>query len=154
MALPLLATVGDFGEWIDQTLEPDDPKLTRWLRAASGLVRRAARQTWVDENGDLTDVPDDVVAIVLQCVERKWNNPTGVASESTGPFSVKHPDMSAEGLYLTEDEKELLAGYRPTSGLWSLRTDKDDEFLRELVKDTVFVPDASGGDPIPWETSL
>lgn len=154
MPLPPLADLLQFEDWVEGDFGITDLQIESWLRSASALVRRRARRTWANDEGELEDVPEDVIGIVLQVVERKWRNPTGVVQDTSGPFTVRWSERTPDGLYLTDDEKEVLDGYRAKSGLWTQRVDKDDPYLAELVRDTVFVPDASGGDPIPWETPL
>lgn len=100
------------------------PRLAAIIDDASALVRAEAQQTWVDEYGDLEDVPDAVATVTLAVARRVYENKLGVTSETTGPFTIRYSDQAGEGLYLTEQEKELLARYRPSPspGVWTLPT--------------------------------
>jgi hypothetical protein len=97
------------------------------LDDASSLVRHVARRTWVDANGDLTDVPHIVVSITASVARRMWDNPTGAVHETAGPFSVRRSEQAGDVMYLTKTERSVLESMRPTSAVWTLSTQRADE---------------------------
>lgn len=134
--LPPLATVEDLAAEVGQTIASNDKRALRALAGASARVRSYTGRTWVDSTGELTDVPDEVVTVTLQVAARKWQNPQGMVQETSGPFSVRRSERAGEGLYLTDDEKAMLADYREgPGGLWSLGTTRNDPFLDCVLHD-------------------
>ena len=121
MALPPLATVEQLSDLLEQPIDPDNPRAVAVLAGASALVRTYTGQDWVDDDGNLTEVPDGVVTVVLQVAERKWRNPSGAIHETTGPFSVRYSERSGDGLFLTDTERRMLARYK-RDALWSMST--------------------------------
>lgn len=125
------------------------PRLAASIDDASALVRAETGQTWVDDYGDLEDVPDAVITVCLAVARRAYENRRGVTSETTGPFTVRYSDQAGEGLYLTDTEKEILARYRPspTPGLWALSTTRTDVEGASIVQ--FDVEDEAELGPIP-----
>lgn len=80
----------------------DSVRAVEVLRIVSASVRRAARQTWVDDEGDIEEVPEDVRGLVLEAAATLWVNPTGVSYQSAGPFAANFTDP------LSEDERTRL----------------------------------------------
>lgn len=90
------------------------------IEDASALVRDTAGLTWVDDDGELEDLPDIVVTITANCAVRALTNPTGIESESVGPFSVSHSTSAGSGVYLTKkDESRLKALTGGSDGFWT-----------------------------------
>jgi hypothetical protein len=149
MALPALAAPADLAAWMGQDIPAGDARAWAVLSAASALVRAEAGQTWVNNTNDLTGVPDEVAAIVVQVAARVWANPTGAVQWTKGPFSERYSDDAALGLYLTDAEKSALSRYRSAapSGLGVLSTTRGDDYA-----DTVYVPTGPppSGYPFPW----
>ena len=151
MALPPLASVSDLAAWVDQTIASDDPRAGAVLSAASALVRGYTKVTWVDDTNALTDVPDDVAAVVVQVASRAWLNPNpNLRNWNKGPFSEGYFDAAALGLYLSDADKDALTDYRTTpasTGLGTIGTTRG-----ELGLDTVYVPTAPApaGYLFPW----
>lgn len=120
MALPLLASIDDFEEWLGRSLEPAE--LTRAavaLRMASTLIRSYKGVTYLETDSDeLVDpLPDEVWTAALLVTTRLFTQPNdGVSQETTGPFSVSYRSAA---LYLTGSEKALLDG--ATNTLTSVR---------------------------------
>lgn len=168
MALPPLVTVDDLSDWLGQPIEEDDPRAGAVLRAASTLVRRETGRDWVlegeedptlDESEPTIDEDDLEVAqtVVKQVATRVWANPTGVVHETTGPFSARYSEDVAQGLFLTDTEKEMLAAYKTTSrpSLWTLATTRlaspgvtDMGLLAD--NGTIYVEVEPTGDPLPY----
>lgn len=148
MALPPLAAVSDLAAWVGQEIPDEDPRAGAVLSASSALVRAYTSETWVEDDV-LTDVPDVVVAVVVQVAGRVWRNPEGVTSRSSGPFSERYADAVSSGLFLTTEEKNMLAEFvqAASTGLGTLGTTRGDAGY-----DTVYVPTgpAPSGYPFPW----
>lgn len=154
--LPPLADVSALEDWLG--IEPlEGPAASRagaYLAAASNLVRRETGRAWItdedstlDESSPTIDADDLAVvsAVVVQIVERKWNNPTGVVQQTKGPFSESYGQAAALGLYLTDAEKEQLSAFRTSSkpGLWAMRTSRGD------CLSTTYVDVDPPGKPLP-----
>lgn len=150
MALPPLAAASDLAAWVGQTIASDDPRAGAVLSAASALVRGFTGQTWTDDADALTDVPDDVEAIVIQVAARVWLNPSGAVQWTKGPFSERYADSASWGAYLTDTEKESLAAYvtgAPSIGIGTLSITTG-----VSNNDTIYVPTGPppAGPPFPW----
>lgn len=136
MALPLLATVDDLAAWVGTIATADETRAEAVLAAASTLVRSETRRAWVVDGGGLDDsdptIDDDDLEIartvVVAAAGRVWRNPGGLIAETTGPFSARFADWVAEGLRLTDTEKEMLGPYRTTTSpqIWTLATTSGD----------------------------
>lgn len=146
MSLPALATVAEFAAWLGIVIDDEDARAVLMLESASGLVRSAAGQTWVDDSNDITDVPADVRSITLAVAARAWANPTSQTDGgASGPFRAGGWDATAAGLVLTDDEKVILGRYRGTGvgGLFTIRTTRSEYDLPDRYLDVV------GSEPIP-----
>jgi hypothetical protein len=146
MASPLI-TVSDLATWLGVSIANEDPRAEAVIAAASALVRSFTGRTWVD-----VPAPDDVKSVAVQVAGRVWTNPpTGVSSQSRGPFSVTYADAGALGMFLSADEKIILGRYKVgRHGLYSIGVTKNDAY-----SDTIYVPTAPApsGYPFPWLTS-
>ena len=121
MPLPSLASVDQLGTWLKTTIDEEDARALEVLSAASGLVRAITGQTWVDEEGDLTEVPSVAVTVTLMSASRAWLNPAGASDQRTGPFGASWA-KGAAGVMLTEEERSMLSGISGgVSGLSSIR---------------------------------
>lgn len=144
MALPPLVTVTDLAAWVGQSIPVDDPRAVAVLAAASALVRSEAGQAW--ENPDT--VADDVKLIVTQAAGRVWNNPSGAIQRGAGPYSERVSERAAEGLFLTDTEKEVLTRYRATRrGLWTMGVTVNGNHSPRGYVPTGPPP---SGQPFPW----
>lgn len=116
------------------------------LDDASALVRQEGAQDWVDDGG-VPNPPGAVAAVVLAAALRTFRNPEGLSSETIDDYTYRRAGVEP-GVYLTDTEKAIVRRYRPTSGLWTLRTTRGDQ-----VHGTVYgtVP---GGEPLPLDTYL
>ena len=109
MALPPLATPDDLQVRAGGPI--DDPAQAEWLLAeASAIARRFAKRTWVDEDGELVDVPDGVPGVVVEMVLRVLQNPEGVTQDTAGPSSLSFGPNASDRLYLTWPDKLVLRG--------------------------------------------
>lgn len=115
--LPLLAEIADLEARLGSQVD-DETKAEALLDYASALVRKHVGELWVDEEGDLTDLPDGVRQVVVEMVARAVANPLGVtqAQETVGPFSngVTFGQDAHQRIYLTKSDKTILG--RGTSG--------------------------------------
>ncbi|WP_329520512.1 hypothetical protein [Spirillospora sp. NBC_01491] len=135
MALPLLATPAELADEVDDASVADSPRAVRLLSRASALVRAYTGRTFTDDNGDLVEpVPDAVHEVVLAAAARAWRNPQGYVQDTTGPFTVRWSERTADGVYLTGDERMMLGSWR-TSGLWTLRAERRDTYLDQVRED-------------------
>jgi hypothetical protein len=112
--LPPLATITDLEARIGHPItDPaEQARANALLADASSLVRFAANQTWVDENGDLTVVPDLAVSITCQAALRGWFNPAGIEAAQLGAVSVRYG-----GAWLNAQERQDLSLYNRGKGL-------------------------------------
>lgn len=146
MSLPLLAAIEDLEAWLGQAVSNPE-RADAILTAASTLVRSQSGRTWVGANGEpnegLTEVQlESARTVVLMVAARVWNNPYGTTQEATGPFSRSVAAWAALGMELTDTERSML-GTSANTGLWSLRTTRDDFGLADIYLDVV------DSEPIP-----
>jgi hypothetical protein len=77
---PLVARLGVDAEELDQD------RLTAAREDASALVRSfVAPETWVDDDGELEEVPDDVLSVCLAVARRAYENPRGAGRRGALP---------------------------------------------------------------------
>lgn len=102
------------------------------LGIASARVRAAAGDpTW-------TTIPDAAVGVTLQLAARMYGNPTGVRSQSSGPFSQTFE------LGLTPAETAALGALTPVGNrLWTMTTYRGDLSTPE------YLPVEGSDKPIP-----
>jgi hypothetical protein len=143
--LPALATADDFAARLGRALtEGEAIQVAALLVDASTLVRRAAGLSWVDDAEALTDdIPDDVIVITLNAARRAFDNPQGATQKSVDDVSVSYSRASAAGVYLTAEEKSILAGLTGGGqGLWTISTTRGDTDGYDQYLDVV------GSEPI------
>jgi len=155
MALPPLATVDDLAAWVGTIPQAGEARAEAILAAASLLVRSETRRVWLTEDDDVDDddppIDNDDVdvarTVVVQVAQRVWRNPGGLVSETAGPFTDRWADWAAEGLRLTETEKEMLAPYRTAASpkLWTLSTTRGE--VPDIA--SIYVNVAGSDEPLP-----
>lgn len=153
--LPALATTDALALRLGVTFSVSETeRAAAVLDDASALIRSEAGVDWVDEQGQLLDVPTVVESIALAVAYRAYRNPDGLGQASLGDASVTYdrgPGQSA--VYLTRDERRSI---RRAAGITAAGA-------IELVSpwlmpaDTYPVTVSGGGDsipigPFPWET--
>lgn len=79
-----------------------------WLRP-QGIWAQRVRVTY---SHGYTEVPDDVVDIVLDLAQMNMTNPQGLRSESIDDYSRTFASETIGGALLTADHKEALRQYR------------------------------------------
>jgi hypothetical protein len=90
-------------------------------------VRSRVGRTWVDDDGNLIDVPAVARSVTVQCAGRVWRNPDAVVHRTTGPFSERYAEQAGQGMWLTKTEQQMLDRLRtPSGGLWVLGTTRGD----------------------------
>jgi len=153
MALPPLAAVSDLAAWVGRDIPDADPRAGAVLSAASAIVRSEVDQTWVDDQGALTEVPDDVAVVVVQVAARVWLNPSGLESLTIDDATRRWSSSGPLGLHLTDSERAILAKYRTVGqprGIGVLSTTRGDDYGRTLYVPTAPEP---SGYPFPWYDS-
>lgn len=122
MARPLLASPGDLQAALGADVVMPDAQAVSLLERASAIVRAFAGRTWLDEDGALLDVPDDVPGVVVSMVERATRNVEGLTSEQTGPFGRSWSSEAAQRLYLTSLDKLVIRASSGGNGLGVITT--------------------------------
>lgn len=143
--LPPLAGIGALRAWPSVVVTDDQiPAAEAVLARASSVVRRNAGKTFVDADGNLTDVPDGVAGIVVAAAARFWNNPNARIMLTAGGITEQFSQAIEAGVYLTQTEKdEITASSESTRPkLWTQPTQRDDrwDYLEWL-------DDGMNGDP-------
>lgn len=106
MARPTLASIEDLQARLGTI---DDPvQAEARLGDASEIVRAYAGEDWLDDGGNLEEVPDQIAGVVAQMVERAARNPGGVVQETAGPYSHSFGPEAAARLYLTKLDKLVI----------------------------------------------
>ena len=151
MALPPLITVEQLKALVGAPISGSGlERAEAVLFRVSALIRSYSGQTWVNDLGELEDVPDDVQSVALGVAFREWDNPRGAVQLTKGPFTTRLAEAAGQGLYLTDTEKSTLDKYRERSlgGLWSLQRTRGDEYVGQ----TGYVPTGPppSGPPFPW----
>ena len=124
--LPPLATTIQFDARLPGGLSSDDgARAEATLEDASALVRAEAGQTWVNDAGDLVDVPDIIVSVTLAVAKRAFVNPDMVRSEGIQDYQVSFGSSSPD-VYLTKAERDLIRRAVGRAGLWTLSTTRTD----------------------------
>jgi hypothetical protein len=123
-----LATVDDVAARLGQTLDPTDPQVLARLGDASEIVRAYAGETWLDDEGDLDDVPDAIPGVVAQMVERAARNPMGVVAEqkTAGPFQQQFSfgADAATRIYMTRNDKMVVRAAVGRTGIGTIATSR------------------------------
>ncbi len=118
---PPFAAIGDVAAQYGSMTTAEE-SLASWLiRAASNMIR--SRRPLIDQQIAGGVVTRDMAALaVTNMVLRVMRNPSGLRSETVGPFSRAYDTSVAAGLLVfTDDEEQLIApigadSYRPVIG--------------------------------------
>lgn len=146
MARPALATVDDLEILLGDSV-PDADQAEARLGQASAIVRAFARQTWLNDDNDLENVPDDIPGVVTAMVERASRNPDGATQESAGPFSRSFGPDAASRLYLTANEKSVIRAGVGSTGIGTLSTSGGDLETAQVTDDAGWAGDIEWDDP-------
>lgn len=115
MSSPPLASTDELETWIGSPLVDEDRAEAK-LRAASALVRTYKGVTYLDGDGALLEVPDNVWTVTLMVAERLLTGPTGAVqrqSDSIDGYSTDTTYATNTGA-LNDVEKALLGGFPST----------------------------------------
>lgn len=124
--LPPLATIDQFDARLPGGLSTgDSARAEATLEDASALVRAEAGLTWVDDAGDLTEVPDIIVSVTLAAAKRAFVNPDMLRSEAIQDYQASFGSSSPD-VYLTKAERDLIRRAVGRPGLWTLSTTRTD----------------------------
>lgn len=105
--LPALADV----EHLERRLgfpAPNNTRALELLAYASALVRAVGGRTWVNDEGELEDVPPGIPDVVVAAVERAVQNPKGATQESAGPFSASWGPEAAQRIFLSRPDRRII----------------------------------------------
>lgn len=109
----------------------------RWVRTDENKVGTPTIQAWIDDaeqvvSHEFPDIADRIDAgdlpvervrmVVCSMVLRVLRNPQNHRSLSTGPFSVTFAGDSPGGVWMTDEERAMLAPPEETSGAFSIDT--------------------------------
>lgn len=145
--LPALATTDALALRLGATLAGTElTRATAILDDASALIRSEAGVDWVDEQGQLVDVPTVVESVALAVAYRAFRNPDGLGQASLGDASVSYDRGSGQSaVYLTRDERRSVRRAAGTSAIGTV------ELVAPWSMPTSTYPVAvsGGGDPIP-----
>lgn len=146
MALPPLAEMVTALE-ARLGVEPDSLAGVDKTRAEAALTDASALVTSVGgtnaTGGADGDPSATALAVLYAAAKRTYLNPSGIETETTGPFSVKWGSV-----WLLTEEKKLLGGLGGTGGIWTLGTTRSDSSDMVYVE-VVGMPE----DPIPVYSS-
>ena len=152
--LPPLASLTNLGLRLGVTLTGTDAERgTAALDDASALIRAEAGTSWVDDEGDLLDVPAIVESVTLAVAYRAFRNPDGVSQTSLGDASVSYDRASAQAAaYLTRDERRAVRRAAGTTAVGAIELASP----WSMPASDYPVAVAQGGEPIPigpfpWE---
>jgi hypothetical protein len=125
MPRPALATIRDLELLMGVEIAgPDISRAESLLSRSSAIVRAYAGQTWLDDSGALSGVPDDIPGVVAGMTERAITNSDGLTQEVAGPFSRSFGADAAQRLFLTANDKLVIdaAAGRRIGGIGTLST--------------------------------
>lgn len=141
-----LATVTDLEERLGEPFATSAAGIQAYARLqdASEIVRAYAGATWLDDDGDLADVPPAVAGVVCAMVERAVRNPGGITQETAGPFSRSFGADAATRLWLTKAERSVVRSAIGRAGVAPLATTRGDlETSPVLDEWTITVTDST-----------
>lgn len=108
MAPPLI-DVTAYATRLGRTLdEAEEAQAVAYIADASALVRLAAGEDFLDELGELDEVPDAIVGVVVAMVRRAVENPRALTGETLGDYSWQSGGSSSTGIYLMRAEKRTV----------------------------------------------
>jgi len=130
-----LADVAALEKWLGEAIteDADVQRAELVLRFASALVRRESGRTWLDDNGELIDVPDDVHLVTLAVAGRAYVDVEGWVRESVDDWTGEKESAEA-GVYLTAAEESILAAFKGNryGGLGVVETTRGDAPMHRL----------------------
>lgn len=134
---------------------PDSARARAALEDASALIRSVADEDWLDDHGDLEEVPAVVVSICLAVAFRAFRNPDATTQSSVGDVSVTYSREGAAGsVFLSSAERKAVRKAAGKVGFGSVGLTSGYLGTNEDV--AYYVDVEGGGDkfpigPFPWE---
>ena len=116
MATPTLADIWQLQQRIPGGVHEDD--LARALAAledASAWIRVEAGEDWLDDDGNLEEVPGAVVSVCCSVARRILDNPDGIMQMSVAQYSEGRVNATTD-VYLTKQEKAIVRKAAGTAG--------------------------------------
>ena len=144
---PAFADPSDLAEWLGDEIAENSgewKRADRLLHAASNLVRRQARRTWLDASGNLEDdLPDELADITLAAAARYYVNPdaeTQWSSQVDDAMDGGGRKVDESGMYLTASEKATLADIISdespvVAGIGTIRTTRGEKANRDMERE-------------------
>lgn len=106
---PPLITVEQYTDRLGHTLDAaEQAQAAALIGDASALVRLEAGEDFLDEQGELADVPDAIVGVVYAMVRRAIENPRALTGETLGDYTWQSGGSSSTGIYLMRAEKRTV----------------------------------------------
>lgn len=146
-----LATSAELATWMGVVFDDTDTaRAESILRVGSGWARQISGKLWPDR--DARDFPITARGIVLAAARREFENPRHVTSEVKGPESAAYNPLAYPPGFFTQPEEKFLRRFRPSGGLWTQSTSRDDidmtlGYIRVLGYNGSPIPYFNPGDP-------
>jgi hypothetical protein len=151
--MPVYGTVSDLSDRLGEPLSigtTDYKRASAALEDSSAMIDAEVSPDSTSLWPTPTAIPAIVRVICLRAAERAYRNPDYTIQRGAGGFQEGFAYQSARGVFLSDDEKALLApfnqGGASTRSLHSVEMIK--EYGTELA--ALYLRDSYGGDAIPW----
>ena len=144
MALPAFAALED----LTARMGPlsDMGRAQAAIDDASALIHFESNEVWVDGSALLEGVPPITTTICCNAARRVLDNPSGLASQTVGPFSETFTPTSND-VYLSKSEvQKIRAAAGLSKGVWTLATTRSD--IGEDVR-SLYIDVAGSDKPMP-----
>lgn len=117
MSTPTLADVWQLQQRIPGGLSSDDlPRALAALDDASAWIRVEADEDWLDDDGELEEVPAAIVSVCCTVARRILDNPGGLTSETIAGYSYTQSNATSD-VFLTKAEKATIRKVMGTGGM-------------------------------------
>ena len=108
MSTPTLASLQQLDARFPGGLSDDDTnRALAALDDASAWIRSEASEDWLDDDGNLSDVPAVIVSICCAVARRVVDNPAGIMQRSIAGYSEGLSNATTD-VYLTKQEKAMI----------------------------------------------
>lgn len=120
---PPLADVQQLADRLGRELSGTDAKRAEAVLAdVSAYARAVAKRDWLNSS----EVPGDVVVVVLAAARRLFTNPDGFVQQSVGPFANTRATAVVTADVFLASELAVLKQSLPRKPLWTLSTTRGD----------------------------
>lgn len=117
MSTPTLASIQQLDARFPGGLADEDTnRALAALEDASAWIRIEAGEDWLDDSGNLDDVPPAIVSVCCAVARRIVDNPAGIMQRSIAGYSEGLTNATTD-VYLTKQEKAII---RKVSGVGGL----------------------------------